>query len=377
MDTSPQDSQSLTIGVPRETVDGERRVGLVPETVSKLTASGLTVAIEAGAGLGAFNDDEAYLVAGARIAETADTVYQRADIIARVQPPSPEDIRRMRPGSVLISFLDPARNADIVQHLSERGIVAFSFNALPRVTRAQSMDAMSSMSTVGGYRAVLLAANELGRFFPLLMTAAGTVAPAHVLVVGAGVAGLQALATARRLGAVTEACDTRPAVREQVQSVGARFVDMSLPLDDMETAGGYAREMDEEFYRRERDIIRENVARADVVITTALVPGKTAPLLVDEAMVRSMRPGSVVVDLAAEAGGNCELTVPGERVVRHRVTILGPLNLPSTVPVHASQMYSRNVESVIRHMVKEGKLELDLQDEILRSACITSAQAFR
>lgn len=239
------------------------------------------------------------------------------------------------------------------------------------------MDAMSSMSTVAGYKAVLLAANELGRFFPLLMTAAGTVAPAHVLVVGAGVAGLQALATARRIGAVTEACDTRPAVREQVQSVGAKFVDMSVPLEDMETASGYAREMDEEFYRRERDAIRENVARADVVITTALVPGKQAPLLIDEGMVRSMRAGSIIVDLAAEAGGNCEMTVPGERVIHHRVTILAPLNLPSAVPVHASQMYSRNVESVIRYMVKEGKLELDLEDEILRSACITSAQAFR
>lgn len=377
MDASLQDTSSLTIGVPRETMDGEQRVGLVPETVSKLTASGMTVVVESGAGLGAFYDDEAYLVAGARIAETADTVHQRADITTRVQPPSRDEIGKMRPGSVLVSFLDPARNTEVVKHLSDRGIIAFSFNALPRVTRAQSMDAMSSMSTVAGYKAVLLAANELGRFFPLLMTAAGTVAPAHVLVVGAGVAGLQALATARRIGAVTEACDTRPAVREQVQSVGAKFVDMSVPLEDMETASGYAREMDEEFYRRERDAIRENVARADVVITTALVPGKQAPLLIDEEMVRSMRAGSIIVDLAAEAGGNCEMTVPGERVIRHRVTILAPLNLPSAVPVHASQMYSRNVESVIRYMVKEGKLELDLEDEILRSACITSAQAFR
>ena len=250
--------------------------------------------------------------------------------------------------------------------------MAFSFNAVPRTTRAQSMDAMSAMSTVAGYKAVLVAADSIGRFFPMLMTAAGTVAPAQVVVIGAGVAGLQALATARRLGARTAGCDTRRAVREQIESVGAAFIDMSVSTENTEGEGGYARALDEDLQRRERDAIREHIECADVVISTAQVPGARAPLLIDEAMVRNMRPGSVIVDLAAEAGGNCELTIAGSTVSHHDVTIIGPVNLPATLPTHASQMYARTVLSVIKYVTKDGALSVDLDDEILRAACLTA-----
>lgn len=375
MSDSEQQLRSVVVGVPLERVAGERRVALVPDVVEALTALGMTVLVESGAGEGAFLDDEAFSLAGARIESQPGVVFREADILAKVQPPVAQEIELLRRGSLLISFLDRSRDAAVLPLLDERGVVAFSFNSVPRITRAQSMDAMSAMSTVAGYKAVLLAANAVGRFFPLLMTAAGTVAPARVVVIGAGVAGLQALATARRLGAVTAACDARPAVAEQIQSVGATFIDMSVPMEETEGAGGYAREMDEEFYRRERDAIREHIVAADVVISTAQVPGARAPILIDEAMVREMARGSVIVDLAAEAGGNCELTVPGETAVAHGVTILAPFNVPSMVPVHASQMYARNMLTVIKHVVKTGDgapvLQINPEDEIIRSACLT------
>ena len=372
--TSPDATDSVTVGVPRETTPGERRVALVPEMVARLTGSGFAVIIEQGAGEGSLFDDAAFESAGATIAPDARSVYSRADIVAKVQPPSPEDATLLRAGTVVISFLDRGRDVASIEAMAKAGTVAFSFNSVPRITRAQSMDAMSAMSTVAGYKAVLLGADSLGRFLPMLMTAAGTVPPAHVFVIGAGVAGLQALATARRLGAVTEAFDTRPAVREQVQSVGATFVEMPVPLEGTETAGGYAAEMEEEFLQRERDAIREPVKRADMVITTALIPGKPAPLLIEEDMVAEMRRGSVIVDLAGEAGGNSSLTVPGETVVKHDVTIMAPLNLPSSLPVHASQLYARNVLTVIEYLVKDGKVALDPEDEIIKGACLTGIE---
>jgi NAD(P) transhydrogenase subunit alpha len=273
---------------------------------------------------------------------------------------------------MVISFFDPSRDAEVLSRLEARGVIAFSFNTVPRTTKAQSMDAMSSMSTIAGYKAVLLAADASSRLFPMLMTAAGTIPPARVIVIGAGVAGLQALATARRLGAVTAACDARPAVREQIQSVGASFIDMSV---EAEGEGGYARAVGEELLRLERDAIRDHIAGADVVISTAQVPGARAPMLVDEAMVRAMKPGSVIVDLAAETGGNCELTSPGETVERYGVQILAPLNVPSLVPAHASQMYARNVANVLKYVVHDGRLALDPDDEIVRGACLTGLKS--
>jgi NAD(P) transhydrogenase subunit alpha len=340
--------------------------------VSELKALDVSILVESGAGAAAYFDDEAYVMAGARLESRPGAVHRQADVLAKVQPPLLEEIELLRPGSLAISFLDPFRDAESLSGLERRGVTGFSFNAVPRTTKAQSMDAMSAMSTVSGYKAVLLAANALGRFFPLLMTAAGTVPPARVVVIGAGVAGLQALATARRLGAVTAACDARPAVREQIQSVGATFIDMSVTA---EGEGGYARALADEIYAMERDAIREHIEAADVVISTAQVPGAKAPMLVDEAMVREMRLGSVIVDLAAESGGNCELSVVGETVERHGIFILAPTNLPSTIPVHASQMYSRNVASVLKYIVKDGRLQLDPEDEIVRGACLTGLAA--
>jgi len=346
-------------------------MALVPEAVGRLVSSGLRVMVETGAGLGASYDDTAYREACAGIAESEEALYREADIVARVQSPTISEAELLRPGSVVIAFIDPFRSTDLIERLNDRGVVAFSMNAIPRITRAQSMDALSSMSTIGGYKAVLLAANAFGRLFPMLMTAAGTLAPARVLVLGAGVAGLQALATARRLGAVTQAFDTRPVVREQVESVGATFIEMAAVEEPTEGEGGYAKAMSEDFYSHERDAIREPIAKADIVITTALVPGKAAPVLITEEMVESMRPGSVIVDLAAEMGGNCEATVRGETVTKSGVIIMGPTNLPSTVPVHASQMYARNISTVINHLVKDGKLTLDFDDEITRAACLS------
>jgi NAD(P) transhydrogenase subunit alpha len=362
---------SIVVGVPRETAEGEHRVALVPETVTRLASSGIAVVVEAGAGDDAGFEDAEYRDAGASIAPDAASLYQQADIVARVQPPAEAEVENIRRGSVVICFLDPSRQADLLRRLADRDLRVFSFNTMPRITRAQSMDAMSSMSTIAGYKAVLLAATAIGRFFPMLMTAAGTVPPARVLVLGAGVAGLQALATARRLGAVTEGFDTRPAVREQVQSVGADFIEMPPMEEQTEGAGGYAAEVGDAFLMLERDTLRVPVAHADVVITTALVPGKRAPVLLDEGMVASMRKGSVIVDLAGEAGGNTAYSVPGETVEREGVIIITPLNLPATLPTHASEMYARNVTALINLLVKDGQVNLDPSDEIIRGACLT------
>ena len=358
----------MKVGVPRETVPGERRVALVPDAVSKLTKAGTEVVVESGAGTGSGHDDEAYRTAGATVADR-DAVFG-ADLVVKVQKPSADEIALLRDGAALIATIQPLTNPDAVRALAGKRTTAFSMDAIPRVTRAQSMDSLSSQSNIAGYKAVVVAANSLPKFFPMLTTAAGTVTPARVLVLGAGVAGLQAIATARRLGAVVEAFDTRPVVKEQVQSLGAKFLEIELG-EQGEGAGGYAKELSEEAHRREQELVGTHVKDADVVITTALVPGRRAPILVTADMVRGMRPGSVIVDLAAEMGGNCELTSPGETVVREGVTIHGEVNLPSTVAFHASQLYARNVSALIGLLVKDGALAIDLEDEIIKGALIT------
>jgi len=358
----------MVVSVPKETVPGERRVALVPEIVPKLTKADLEVVVQFGAGAEAGFLDPAYAEKGARL---EPEVFDKADVLLKVQPPSLDEISRMNEGSVLIGFLQPYANATVIKALAARKVTAFSMELMPRITRAQAMDALSAMSTITGYKAVLLAASRLPKFFPLLMTAAGTVTPARVFVIGAGVAGLQAIGTAKRLGAVVEAYDTRPAVKEQVESLGARFAELTLETKDAEDKGGYAKAQSEEFYRKQQELMSKYVTAADVVIPTALVPGQRAPVLITEEMVRGMRPGSVIVDLAAEQGGNCALTEPGREVVRHGVVMLGPINLPSTVPFHASEMYSRTVTNYLAHLLKEGRLHLDLDDELTRGPLVT------
>jgi H+-translocating NAD(P) transhydrogenase subunit alpha len=355
----------MNVGVPRETAAGERRVALVPESVKRLAGGGFEVTLERGAGDAASFPDADYEQAGATI---VDDPYP-ADTLVKVQPPSAEEAGRLRDGQVLIGFLQPLTDREGIDRLSERGVVAFAMESIPRITRAQAMDALSSQATVSGYKAALLAADRLPKFFPMLMTAAGTVAPAKVLVVGAGVAGLQAIATSRRLGAVVSGFDVRPIVREQVESLGATFLDLGVTGD--ETAGGYARELNEEEQQQQQQALEARLPDFDAVITTALVPGRPAPRLIPASAVSAMRPGSVIVDLAAEAGGNCELTEPGEAVVREGVTIVGYTNLPSTMPFHASQLYSRNVIALLQHLAPEGELKLDWEDEITSSACVT------
>ncbi len=367
------DGRRLTIGVPREVAPNERRVAIIPDAVTKLVGSGVTVLVEAGAGEGSFISDGAYADAGASIVPDARSLYGQAHLVLKVQRPDDRELRLLQPGSTLIAFLAPLTNPDLVQALATGGVTGFSMDAIPRTTRAQSMDALSSMSTVAGYKAVVMAADYLAKFFPLLMTAAGTIPPAKALVIGAGVAGLQAIATARRLGAVVEAYDTRPVVKEQVESLGATFVEVDAGDADTQDAGGYAKEASADLLRRQQEKLAERSERADFIITTALIPGKPAPRLITAETVSRMRPGSVIVDLAGEMGGNCELTVPGEIVVRHGVTIMGPLNLPSTIPVHASQMYSKNIQNLLALMVKDGKLTLNFDDDIVKGTCITHA----
>ena len=357
----------MKVGVPKETLPGERRVAIVPETARGLVKAGIQVAVEAGAGAAAFFGDAAYIDAGANVSDAA-TAFA-GDAVLKVQPPSPDEVGRLYEGTVLISFLQPASNADTIGALVKRKVTAFSLDLVPRISRAQSMDALSSQAGIAGYKAVLLAANHLPRFFPLLMTAAGTVAPARVLVMGAGVAGLQAIATARRLGAVVEAYDVRPAVKDEVKSLGATFLE--LPLEAQEGTGGYAAAQSEDFLRRQRELIGDRVAASDVVVTTAAIPGRKAPILVTADMVRRMRPGSVIVDLAAETGGNVELTRAGEIIQVGGVTIDGTRNLPSTMPVHASQLYSKNISTLLLLLVKDGALKLDFTDEIVKGACVT------
>jgi NAD(P) transhydrogenase subunit alpha len=341
-------------------------VALTPDAVGRLVKAGFVVVVERGAGESASFTDDAYREAGATIGDA-----WAADLVAKVQKPSPAEVQRMREGGALVGSLQAATNPELLRLLAGRRVTAFSLELLPRITRAQSMDVLSSQATVAGYKAVLLAAQAASRFFPMLVTAAGTLSPARVLVLGAGVAGLQAIATARRLGAVVSAFDVRPVVKEQVESLGATFVEQA------EGAGGYAKELTTDTQRRLLEFLAGHVKNADVVITTALIPGKPAPRLVTADAVAGMKPGSVIVDLAAEAGGNCELTQPGTEIVHHGVTILGPVNLPAAMPLHASQMYAKNVATFLQHVVRDGALPVDLADEITAATCVTHAGAVR
>jgi NAD(P) transhydrogenase subunit alpha len=355
----------VVVFIPREVVPGERRVAATPETVKKLHEAGLEVLVEKDAGRESGYLDRAYTEAGAKIGGD----LKAADIVLKVQPPTAEEAGHLKKGAVLISFLQPGANAGVVRKLEAAGVTALSMELLPRISRAQSMDALSSQASLAGYKAVLMAATRLGKYFPMLMSAAGTIAPARVLVLGAGVAGLQAIATARRLGAVVEAYDVRPASKDEVKSLGATFLE--LELESQEGQGGYAREQSEVFLSKQRELLTDRVAAADVVITTAAIPGRKAPVLVTTEMVKGMRPGSVIVDLAAETGGNVELTKAGEVVDFDGVFIDGTRNIPSTIPFHASQLYARNVSNLLLLMVKEGKLNVDLEDEVIKGAVVT------
>src|ERR1700694_2640090 len=367
----------MIVGVPRETFPGERRVALVPAAIPNLTKAGLEVVVEAGAGAGAGYPDADYAAKGAKIAADRAEVFRAADILVQIlcygsnDRTGKADVPLFRRGQVLIGFLRPLGSIETIQEIAAKGVISFSVELMPRTTRAQSMDVLSSMATISGYKAVLLAADTLPRIFPMLSTAAGTITPARVFVIGAGVAGLQAVATSRRLGAVTSAYDMRPIAKEQVMSLGGRFVELPIEAKDAQDASGYARAQDEEFYRRQRELLGQVVSESDVVITTAVIPGKKAPTLVTGEMVQKMAPGSVIVDLAAERGGNCELTHPGEIAAEHGVTIIGLFNLASTVPYHASQMYAKNLTAFLLHIVKDGKLRLDTQDEIIRDTLLT------
>ena len=366
----------MIVGIARETFPGEQRVALVPEAVSGLSACNADILVESGAGAAAGYADAAYAERGAEIAADRDEVFARAEVMLQVRTlgANPEagsaDLARIRSGQVLIGASDPLTAGSELCALADAGATLFAMELMPRITRAQSMDVLSSMATIAGYKAVLLAAAALPRMFPLLMTAAGTLTPSRVLVIGAGVAGLQAIATARRLGAVIRAYDVRPAVKEQVESLGAEFVELDIDAGDSEDAGGYARAQDEVFYRRQREELAKVAGQSDVIITTAAIPGQPAPLLITADAVQSMGPGSVIVDLAAERGGNCELTRPGETVVEDGVQIMGPLNLPATVPHHASQMYSHNIATFFRHLAGEGELQFDMEDEITRETLV-------
>jgi H+-translocating NAD(P) transhydrogenase subunit alpha len=354
----------MRVGIPRETAAGERRVALVPDVVAKLSETGFEVVVEAGAGEAAAFTDDAFRAAGATPGDPWG-----AELVAKVRKPSGAEVDRLREGQVLIGFLQPLTDAEGIERLTAKGVTAFAMESIPRITRAQPMDALSSQATVSGYKAVVLAADRLPKFLPMLMTAAGTVAPAKVLVIGAGVAGLQAIATARRLGAVVSGFDVRPVVKEQVESLGATFLELGVVGE--ETEGGYARELTEEEQRRQQEELEARIGDFDVVVTTALIPGRPAPRLIPRSAIESMRPGSVIVDLAAEAGGNAELTQPDEDVSHQGVTILGPTNLPSSMPFHASQLYARNVSSLLQHLAPEGELKLDFDDEIMGGACVT------
>jgi len=362
----------MQIGVPKESAEGERRVALVPEVVSKLSSGdgGIKVVVERGAGAGALIPDAQYEEAGARMVEDPAAVWE-SDVVVKVATPTSEEIGRLRSDGVLIGFLQPLTGGEAIRAIAQTGATSFAMEAIPRISRAQSMDALSSQANIAGYRAALIGAQELGRYYPMLMTAAGTIRPATVLVLGAGVTGLQAIATARRLGAVVQGFDVRSAVKEQVESLGAHFLEFDLG-GDLEGAGGYARELTPEQQQRQQELMAEAIGKVDVVITTAAVPGRRAPVLVTEKAVELMKPGSVIVDLAAESGGNCELTEPGQSVVRHDVKILGPLNVPSTMAEHASQLYARNIQSLLGLMIsEEGELSLDFEDEVIAGACIT------
>ena len=367
----------MIVGVPKEIYPGERRVALVPAVIPNLKKAGLEVVVEAGAGAQAGYPDAEYVEKGARLIEKRTELFQTADLILQFlchganDKNGKEDLPLMKKGQALVGFLRPLGAVKTLQEIAERGVSAFSVEMMPRTTRAQSMDALSSMATICGYKAVLKAADTLPRMFPMLTTAAGTVAPARVLIIGAGVAGLQAIATARRLGAVASAYDMRPAAKEQVQSLGGRFVELPIEAKDAQDARGYGTVQDESFYAKQRELLGNTVADSDVVITAAVIPGKKSPVLVTKEMVQRMAPGAVIVDLAAERGGNCELTTPDKTTVVHGVTIIGEFNLAATVPYHASQMFARNVTAFLLHLVKEGKVQLNLKDEIIRETLVT------
>jgi len=368
----------MIVGVPKEIYPKERRVGLVPAVIPNLKKAGLEIVVEAGAGILAGYPDAEYVEKGARLIEGRADLFRTADIIVQFlcyganDKTGNADLSLMRKGQVVLGFLRPLGTVCTLREFAERGVTTFSVELMPRTTRAQSMDALSSMATICGYRAVVLAAETLPRMFPMLTTAAGTIAPARVLIIGAGVAGLQAIATARRLGAVASAYDMRPAAKEQVQSLGGRFVELPIEAQDAQDARGYGKAQDESFYQKQRELLGKTVAESDVVITAAVIPGKKSPVLVTKEMVERMALGSVIVDLAAErGGGNCELTKPDETVVTHGVTIIGEFNLAATVPYHASALYARNVSAFLQHLVKEGKLQLDLKDEIIRETLVT------
>jgi len=359
----------MKVGIPRETREGETRVAIVPETVPPLIKFGAEVYVEKSAGEKASFSDQQYSEAGAKVPETAQELYRECDLILKVQPPTQEELSLIKDGSTLVGLFWVLSNRQLVDSSLAKKLTVYSLELVPRITRAQSMDVLSSMSTVAGYKMVLLSTEKFGKFLPLLMTAAGTIPPANVLVIGAGVAGLQAIATAKRLGAKVEAFDTRPAVKEQVESLGARFVAMELPKDS-ETAGGYAKEMSEEFIKKEMEAISSRLPKTDIVITTAQVFGKKAPLLMTEEMVKLMRKGSVIVDLAAEQGGNCALTEAGKTVVKHGVTLVGPINLPASMPTHASQMYAKNMVNLIKNIYRGDGMQADYSDEINAGCCV-------
>ncbi len=371
----------MIIGVPKETYPGERRVALVPLVIPSLTKAGFEVFVEANAGAQAGYPDAQYVEKGAQIVSSRSELFGKADIILQIlcygsnDVTGKDDLPLLRKDQILIGFLRPFGSREVVQEIADRGVTAFSVELVPRTTRAQSMDALSSMGTICGYKAVLIAADRHPRIFPMLTTAAGTITPARVFVIGAGVAGLQAIATARRLGAVASAYDLRPAAKEQVQSLGGRFIELPIEAKDAQDARGYARAQDENFYQQQRELLGRVVKESDVVITAAVIPGKKSPVLVTEEMVKGMAPGSVIFDLAAERGGNCELTRAGETIVRHGVTVIGAINVASGVPYHASQMYARNVTAFLLHLVREQKLQLNLDDEIIRETLVTHGAA--
>ena len=367
----------MKVGVLRETYPGEHRVALIPAVLASLKKGGMDVIVESGAGAESGYPDEEYANKGAQVASSRDQVFKEADCIVQVRllganlQEGKADLRSFRNGQMVMGTAEALTNPSSVQELASCGVTSFALELMPRITRAQSMDILSSMGTVAGYKAVLLAANALPKMFPMLMTAAGTVTPAKVLIIGAGVAGLQAISVARRLGAAVEAYDIRPAVKEQILSLGAKFVELPLETSEAEDKGGYAKAQDEAFYKKQRDLLKQVISNSDVVISTAAVPGKKAPVLITEDMVQGMAPGSVIVDLAAERGGNCELTKPGQTIVAHRVTIHGPENLPASVPFHASQMYAKNVATFLLHLVKKGEVKLDMNDEITKETMMT------
>lgn len=371
-----EQGKPIVVGVPKETFPGERRVALIADVIPTVIKSGAEVLVESGAGVGAGIMDESYTRKGAKIV-SRDEIFAKSDVIFQVRTfgANPDagraDLAKVRQGQIVIGLTESLSDPVLSKEFARCGGSVFSLELVPRITRAQSMDVLSSMATVAGYKAIILAAEILPKFFPMFMTAAGTIAPARVFIVGVGVAGLQAISTAKRLGAVVSAYDIRPAVKDQVKSVGAKFVELELEAGDAEDKGGYAKAMGEEFYRKQREMMTKIVKEHDVVVTTAAVPGKKAPILVTEEMVKGMIPGSVIVDLAAERGGNCELTRPGETIQAHGVTIMGPLNLPATVSYHASQMYSKNITAFFQNMVKDGAIDLNMEDEIIRDTLIT------